>query len=305
MGKHTFKEWMIAVRAWSFPASAMPVIVSTAYVYWKFRNGAGAVDGFVLWPAIAALALMVLLHAAGNTWSDWFDFRKGVDAKDTFGATSLTSGMFTPREIMVISIVILAVCAGGGTALVLYAGLPLLWIGLGGLACLLVYPLMKYHAAGDIAIFLAFGILPALGTEYVATGEMGVDVLWPAIPVSLITVAILHANNTRDTATDIRSQIRTIPITFGVKAARIIYYMEIAVPFIWIAVCPAVGRLPWWSLIALIAVIPAVKAIRVMAGSRTAGLSTVRALDAMTARLQAVFSLLLTISLVIAAFTAR
>ena len=70
MGKHTFKEWMIAVRAWSFPASAMPVIVSTAYVYWKFRNGAGAVDGFVLWPAIAALVLMVLLHAAGNTWSE-------------------------------------------------------------------------------------------------------------------------------------------------------------------------------------------------------------------------------------------
>lgn len=303
MGKHTFREWMIAVRAWSFPASAMPVIVSTAYVYWKYRTGTA--EDFVLWPAIAALVLMVVLHAAGNTWSDWFDFRKGVDAKDTFGATSLTSGMFTPREIMVISIVILAVCAAGGTALVLYAGLPLLWIGLGGLACLLVYPLMKYHAAGDIAIFLAFGILPALGTEYVATGEMGVDVLWPAIPVSLITVAILHANNTRDTATDIRSQIRTIPITFGVKAARIIYYMEIAVPFIWIAVCPAVGRLPWWSLITLIAVIPAVKAIRVMACSRTAGLSTVRALDAMTARLQTVFSLLLTISFVIAALTAR
>ena len=247
---------MTAVRAWSFPASAMPVIVMTGYEYWRYSTGAAG--DFRLWPAIAALVLMVVLHAAGNTWSDWFDFRKGVDAKDTFGATSLTSGMFTPREIMVISIVILAVCAAGGTALVLYAGLPLLWIGLGGLACLLVYPLMKYHAAGDIAIFLAFGILPALGTEYVATGKMGVGVLWPAIPVSLITVAILHANNTRDTATDIRSQIRTIPITFGAKAARIIYYMEIAVPFIWIAVCPAVGRLPWWSLITLIAVIPAV-----------------------------------------------
>ena len=126
---------MIAVRAWSFPASAMPVIVSTAYVYWKFRNGAGAVGGFVLWPAIAALALMVLLHAAGNTWSDWFDFRKGVDAKDTFGATSLTSGMFTPREIMVISIVIISAGNIGGTALIIATGLPLLWIGLGGLAC--------------------------------------------------------------------------------------------------------------------------------------------------------------------------
>lgn len=124
---------MIAVRAWSFPASAMPVIVSTAYVYWKYRTGTA--EDFVLWPAIAALALMVLLHAAGNTWSDWFDFRKGVDAKDTFGATSLTSGMFTPREIMVISIVIISAGIIGGTALIIATGLPLLWIGLGGLAC--------------------------------------------------------------------------------------------------------------------------------------------------------------------------
>lgn len=63
MGKHTFREWMIAVRAWSFPASAMPVIVSTAYVYWKYRTGTA--EDFVLWPAIAALVLMVVLHAAG------------------------------------------------------------------------------------------------------------------------------------------------------------------------------------------------------------------------------------------------
>lgn len=302
MGKHTFKEWMIAVRAWSFPASAMPVIVSTAYVYWKFRNGAGAVGGFVLWPAIAALALMVLLHAAGNTWSDWFDFRKGVDAKDTFGATSLTSGMFTPREIMVISIVIITACILGGIALVIAAGLPLLWIGLGGLACLLVYPFMKYHAAGDLAIFLAFGILPAFGTEYATTGTLSPDMLWPAIPVSLITVAILHANNTRDTATDIRSRIRTVPIAFGPRTARAIYYIEILLPFLWTAVCALTGLLPWWSLISLIATIPATKAIRIMAGSRTAGLETVRALDAMTAQLQTVFSLLLAASFLLAAF---
>lgn len=224
MGKHTFKEWMIAVRAWSFPASAMPVIVSTAYVYWKYRTGTA--EDFVLWPAIAALVLMVVLHAAGNTWSDWFDFRKGVDAKDTFGATSLTSGMFTPREIMVISIVIISAGIIGGTALIIATGLPLLWIGLGGLACLLVYPFMKYHAAGDLAIFLAFGILPAFGTEYATTSTLSPDMLWPAIPVSLITVAILHANNTRDTATDIRSRIRTVPIAFGPRTARAIYYKD-------------------------------------------------------------------------------
>ena len=210
-------------------------------------------------------------------------------------------GMFTPKEIMVISIVIISTGIIGGTALIIATGLPLLWIGLGGLACLLVYPFMKYHAAGDLAIFLAFGILPAFGTEYATTGTLSPDMLWPAIPVSLITVAILHANNTRDTATDIRSRIRIVPIAFGPRTARAIYYIEILLPFLWTAACALTGLPPWWSLISLIATIPATKAIRIMAGSRTAGLETVRALDAMTAQLQTVFSLLLAASFLLSA----
>ena len=34
MKKHSFKDWMIAVRPWSFPASAMPVVVTLAYQFW-------------------------------------------------------------------------------------------------------------------------------------------------------------------------------------------------------------------------------------------------------------------------------
>ena len=114
-------------------------------------------------------------------------------------------------------------------------------------------------------------------------------------------MAILHANNTRDTATDIRSHIRTIPIAFGPRTARMIYYIEILLPFLWTAFCAVAGLMPWWSLISLIATIPATKAIRIMAGSRTAGLETVRALDAMTAQLQTVFSLLLAASFLLSA----
>lgn len=299
MGKHSIKEWMTAVRAWSFPASAMPVTVMLAYTYWLYRTGAA--DRFTFWPGMAALVLMVLLHAAGNTWSDWFDYRKGVDAEDTFGATSMTGGLFTPMEIMTVSIIIISVAVLGGIALVLYSGLPLLWIGLGGFACLLAYPFMKYHAAGDLAIFLAFGILPAFGTGYVTTGTISVDVLWPAIPVSLITVAILHANNTRDTATDIRSDIRTIPIALGRKASRILYYIEILLPFVWIFLCAAIRALPWWSLMTLLALLPALKNVKVMAGSEAKGLNSINSLDAMTARLQTIFSLLLSVSFIISA----
>ena len=34
MNKHSLKDWLVAVRPWSFPASAMPVAVILAFLYW-------------------------------------------------------------------------------------------------------------------------------------------------------------------------------------------------------------------------------------------------------------------------------
>ena len=90
--KHTFGEWMIAVRPWSFPASAMPIIATLAFLFWT--------EAQINWiHGILTLVGMILFHIAGNTWSDYFDFKKKVDAEDTFGAKTLTTGMFEPKEI--------------------------------------------------------------------------------------------------------------------------------------------------------------------------------------------------------------
>ena len=92
MRKNSFKEWLIAVRPWSFTASAMPVIVTLGYLFWSGAD--------VNWTnGIWALLNIIVFHAAGNTWSDYFDYRTGVDAADTFGVHTLTDGQFTPREI--------------------------------------------------------------------------------------------------------------------------------------------------------------------------------------------------------------
>lgn len=53
MKKHSLKDWLIAVRPWSFPASAMPVIVTLAYLYWAYgviewANGLLALAGIVI-----------------------------------------------------------------------------------------------------------------------------------------------------------------------------------------------------------------------------------------------------------------
>ena len=162
MKKHSLKDWMIAVRPWSFPASSMPVVVTLAYLYWM-QQDINWVNG--IW----ALLNIIVFHAAGNTWSDYFDYKHKVDARDTFGAKTLTDGMFTPREIYRLSMALLAVALVAGIGLLWRTGLPLLYIGIGGAACSLLYPPLKYRALGDVVIFLAYALLPTLGTCYVAT----------------------------------------------------------------------------------------------------------------------------------------
>ena len=131
MKKHSFKDWMIAVRPWSFPASAMPVVVTLAYLFWMKED--------INWAnGIWALLNIVVFHAAGNTWSDYFDYKQGVDMKDTFGAKTLTDKMFTPKEIYRLSLVLLLAALAGGLGLLWRTGFPLLYIGLGGCRVLAV-----------------------------------------------------------------------------------------------------------------------------------------------------------------------
>ena len=39
-----------------------------------------------------------------------------------------------------------------------------------GCVLILLYPWLKYHALGDVDIFLTYSLLPILGTSYVVTG---------------------------------------------------------------------------------------------------------------------------------------
>ena len=295
MSKHTLKEWLIAVRPWSFPASAMPVVVTLAYLFW---TGASVDWGNGLW----ALINIVVFHAAGNTWSDYFDYRRGVDAADTFGVRTLTSGMFRPGEIMRLSLGLLAVALLGGLGLLWRTGLPLLYVGLGGLACAVLYPPLKYRAWGDVVIFFAYALLPILGTTYVCTSMWLVDALWLALPVGLITVAILHANNTRDIRTDRRARISTLAMRVGVSFSARLYAFEVLFPFLWMAFCMVYGVLPLHNLLVWIAFAPALGNARTALSLLRSADSDIHNLDERTAKLQLMFSLLLSLSFVLATF---
>ena len=295
MKKHTFGEWMIAVRPWSFPASAMPVIVTTAFLFWK---GYEISWGFAVW----ALLNIIVFHAAGNTWSDYFDYKKKVDADDTFGAKTLTTGMFEPKEIFRLSVALTLVAVAGGVALMALTGLPLLWIGLGGVFCTLLYPYLKFNALGDLVILLAYAFLPTLGTAFVATGGIIPSVLMIALPLGLITDGILHSNNTRDIDTDSRAGIRTMAMSLGVKSSAVLYGFEMIFPFVWVGICSIAGFMPLTTIVIFMTLPVAIGCAKTMMNSVEGGTHMIADLDVRTANLQLLFSLLLAAAFVIARF---
>ena len=291
MRRHSFKEWMIAVRPWSFPASAMPVAVTLGYLFAGHQQ--------VNWlNGIWALLNIVIFHASGNTWSDYFDYRRKVDGDDTFGAKTITSGMFRAKEIFLLSFGLLAVASLAGIGLWLRTGMPLLYIGLGGLACSVLYPFLKYRSMGDLVIFVAYGLLPTVGTVYAAALHVDWHVLYLAVPVGLITVAILHCNNLRDMSTDSRARIRTFAMGIGTRASVWVYCFEILFPFLWITGCVVAGILPGLCLVAWSAVVTALKNARMMLGVSRNGLDSISRLDEYTSKLQLQFSVFLIIGFV-------
>ncbi len=295
MSRHSLKEWVIAVRPWSFPASAMPIVVTLAYLFWS-----GAEMNWLL--GLWALAGMVLFHCTGNVWSDYFDFRKKVDAVDTFGAKTMTTGMFRPEEIRNLAIGLLVVSVACGLGLLAVTGLPLLWIGLAGVACTLLYPILKYNALGDFDIVMAFAFLPTLGTSYVATGAIDWNVLFVALPVGLITDGILHSNNSRDVMTDRRAGITTLAMNMGPEWSASLFGFEMIFPYVWLAILSMTGLLPVYTVFVFLTLPVAIGNASTMFKSLRAGVGVIADLDVMTANLQLMFSVLLAAAFAVAKF---
>lgn len=293
MKRHSLNEWIMATRPWSFPASTVPIVVTLAYLYWRNYD--------VNWlTGIWALANIVFFHAAGNTWSDYHDYKYGVDSSETYGAKTITSGTFQPKEIRNLSIGLLITGLAGGIGLMLLTDFGLLWYGFGGILCTLLYPYLKYRALGDAVIGLAYAWLPMWGTSYVAVGQVELYVCLLALPIGMITIAILHANNTRDVQTDENAHITTLAMKLGHRKAATLYQFWILFPFASIAGCTIAGLFPWWSLLTLGALPIALGNVHKMKNSREENVSDITDLDEKTAKLQLLFGLLLSLSFFIA-----
>ncbi len=289
--KRTLTDWIVATRPWSYPASTMPVALVLAYY---FANGV-AIDPV---NAVWALVNIVIFHAAGNVWSDYFDFRYGVDNQNTLGVRQLVDGKFTGREFIWFAIFLFVVGTLCALFLVWRTGMPFLAVTFAGIVAALVYPPLKYRVGGDVVIFIAYTLTPLFATAWIVTGTWSLDAIWAVLPTGILTVGILHANNLRDAQTDTQAGIRTLVSVLGKKWSVWLYHFEMLAPFAILLATVWLGILPMTVLLTLpiaVAVMTLCKQALRFDGVNTASIAT---LDASTAKTQLMFSLLMVLGLV-------
>ena len=224
------KKWLISVRPFAFPASTMPVIFGSV--------GAAAYGGYAFKPGLFILSFLgiLILHSGANILSDINDYRKGLDRVPTPVSGGVVRGIITMKEAWISSVILLFTGTLIGLYLVWKSGPLLLAIGGLGLLVGIFYTrgkkiALKYHALGDLAVFLNFGILGSLGSWYVQSGTFSwIPVIW-AVPMAMHVIAILHANNWRDIVSDKEGEIATVASILGDKGSLRYYAFMIFGPF--------------------------------------------------------------------------
>lgn len=290
------KKWFMITRPWSFVVSATPVVATTVYLFYNY--GAGNINWI---NAVLALVGIVLFHAAGNLHSDYYDYKTGIDNPAAYCVQSLINGDFKPEQYRNFSRILLAIGVIIGLILTLRSSWQLLVIG--GVGCLLtlLYPWTKFHALGDLDIFVVFGILPMLGTSLVVTGAIDCSTLLLTIPVGCITVAVLHANNTRDIPTDIKAGAKSFASVIGPAAGVWYYTILVTLPCIFTIVAAILGYFPWWCLLILLSLPIVVQNIRQAQRFKTDGIAAFNQLDLMTAKLQMISGITLCLGFILGA----
>ncbi|MGH2575504.1 MAG: 1,4-dihydroxy-2-naphthoate octaprenyltransferase [Ignavibacteria bacterium] len=293
--------WIQAVRAFSFTASIIPCILG-AMLALLFSNGA------VLWYLLPFIIISALfLHAGTNLVSDYFDYLKGVDTKDSMGSSGvLVAGLLKPKQIFNAGIFFFFLALLVGLPVIFARGEIIIYLGLIGILGGFFYtgwPIgYKYLALGDFFVFALMGPLMVIGTFYALTGTFHPTVLYTSLPIGFLVTGILQANNLRDIAHDRKANVKTLAGVMGSGFAKAEYLFLIAGAYLIVIALVIFKILEPWSLLVLLSLPPAIKNLTLIKGIGTEDTAKIAMLDVMTAQLHLLFGLLLSISLVLSKF---
>ena len=214
----SYQQWIQGARPKTLAAAAAPVIVGS--------GAAARAGGFHLGYALLAAGVAFALQVGVNFANDYSDGIRGTDLNRVGPLRLTASGLARPGHVRLASFVSFGVAGLFGLAL---SGLTAHWwliaVGASCVAAGWFYTGGKkpygYAGLGDVGVFVFFGLVATLGTQFTQTGSISFLGLVGACAMGLLACAILMVNNIRDIPGDTVAGKRTLAVQLGpVRAAK-------------------------------------------------------------------------------------
>lgn len=238
----SFAQWIEGARPRTLPNAVAPVIAGTGAAAW--------LHAAVWWKALLALAVAVALIIGVNFANDYSDGIRGTDDVRAGPLRLVGSRLATPRSVLAAAVVSLAVGAVAGLVLAVYSAPWLIAVGAACIAGAWLYTGGKkpygYQGLGEVAVFVFFGLVAVLGTQYTQALRVDWVGLVLAVAIGSMSSAVLVANNLRDIPTDTGSGKITLAVRLGDGRTRLLYQALLALAGVLTLVL--IAATPWCAV---------------------------------------------------------
>ena len=252
----TAQDWLEGARPHTWANAFAPVVAGTGAA---FGIGGGHVVRALL-ALIVAWALIIGVNYA----NDYSDGIRGTD-DDRTGPQRLTGGgLARPQHVKLAAFAAFAVAGMAGFALSLAA--HAWWLILIGALCIAgawFYTGGKnpygYRGLGEVAVFVFFGLVAVLGTEFTQVGRLSWSGLALAVGIGTMSSGVNLVNNIRDIPSDSETGKITLAVRLGNDKARLLFTVLLLLPFL---LTIGIAFSSWLALAGLVYFPFALRAIR-------------------------------------------
>lgn len=230
-----FKYWINGIRLHTLPLSISGITSSFILSTSRYRIE-NSYSRYILC-IITALLLQIL----ANFSNDYGDAIKGIDKFRKFGPKRMVTHGFIDYHSMRLAILLFSILSFLSGLLLIYISIPInnfvfVLFFMGIILCIysaITYSIGSYSygsfALGDFFVFIFFGIISVLGSYFLYTHTIHLDILLLSLSIGLLNVAVLNINNMRDINSDYTCGKYTIANLLGIKYAKIYHVFIIII----------------------------------------------------------------------------
>ena len=242
---NNFKNWLAAARIRTLPLSIAGIIVGASFGQDFINNTIPYTEKALVIPfyktPIFWLAILSTIgfQVLSNFANDYGDGVKGTDNNRVGEQRLVSSGIISSQQMkramllttfLTLLCVVILIYVSFGKENFLFSILFFV-LAIVSITAAIKYTVGEnpygYEGFGDVFVFLFFGLLSVLGSYFLYTKHLFLDLLLPAFSIGFLSVAVLNLNNIRDIVNDKLHKKNTLVVKLGIKKAKKYHYFLI------------------------------------------------------------------------------